>query len=77
MPPLSFPWRLGGWGKPQGQTTVFGRAELNAKQLEEIRAAVNGGFALGNERFKTEIAAMLGRRVQPGVSGRPKKGSKR
>ena len=53
------------------------RSELDAKQLEEIRAAVNGGFALGNERFKAEIATMLGRRVQPGVSGRPKKSSKR
>src|SRR5687767_13304379 len=49
------------------------RSELDAKEVEEIRGATNGGFALGNERFKAEVAAMLGRRVQPGVSGRPKK----
>ena len=53
------------------------RFELDCKQLEEIRTAVNGGFALGNERFKTEVAEMLGRRVQPGVSGRPKKEAER
>jgi hypothetical protein len=32
--------------------------------LQEIRSAANGGFALGNERFKAEIAAMLGRRAE-------------
>jgi REP-associated tyrosine transposase len=53
------------------------RSELDTKELEEIRIAVNGGFALGNARFKQEIAAMLGRRVEPGISGRPKKSSKR
>jgi putative transposase len=53
------------------------RAELDPKEVDEIRAAVNGGFALGNDRFKAEIAAMLGRRVQPGVSGRPKKNTER
>jgi putative transposase len=49
------------------------RPELDPKEVEDIRLAVNGGFALGNERFKTEIAAMLGQRVAPGRSGRPKK----
>jgi putative transposase len=47
--------------------------ELESKEVEEIRIAVNGGFVLGNERFKTEIAATLGRRVEPGISGRPRK----
>lgn len=41
--------------------------------VREIRAATNGGYALGSSRFKSEIAAMLGRRVEPGQSGRPKK----
>ena len=41
--------------------------------LKEIRQAVNGGFALGNERFKAEIAATLARRVEHGRSGRPLK----
>lgn len=52
------------------------RSELDSKEIEEIRTAVNGGFALGSERFKAEIAAMLGRRVEPGVSGRPRKNKK-
>ena len=33
-------------------------------ELHEIRSAANGGFALGNDKFKAEIAAMLGRRVE-------------
>jgi putative transposase len=45
---------------------------LDATQLADIRFAVNAGFALGNDRFKAEIAAVLGRRVEPGASGRPK-----
>lgn len=49
------------------------RSELDPKEVDEMRTAVNGGFALGNERFKAEVAAMLGRRVQAGISGRPKK----
>jgi putative transposase len=31
--------------------------------LKEIRSAANGNFALGSQRFKDEISAMLGRRV--------------
>lgn len=49
------------------------RTELDSKEAGEIRLAANGGYALGNERFKAEIAAALGRRVEPGVSGRPRK----
>ncbi len=30
-----------------------------------------GGYALGTERFHSEVGAMLGRRAEPGVSGRP------
>ncbi|MEA1933967.1 MAG: hypothetical protein U9N60_06000 [Thermodesulfobacteriota bacterium] len=30
-------------------------------------------FALGNQRFKEKIAAMLDRRVTPGKAGRPRK----
>jgi putative transposase len=49
------------------------RAELDSAQLHEIRLAANGGFALGNDRFKAQIAAMLKRRVERGVPGRPRK----
>jgi putative transposase len=47
------------------------RSELDSMVVGEIRAATNGGYALGSSRFKSEIAAMLGRRVEPGRSGRP------
>ena len=40
------------------------RFELDPADLREIRLAANGGFALGNDRFKAEIAEMLGRRVE-------------
>ncbi len=40
------------------------RFELDPAELREIRLAANGGFALGNDRFKAEIAEMLGRRVE-------------
>ena len=38
--------------------------ELDEEDLKEIRSAANGGFALGNQRFKDEISAMPGRRVE-------------
>lgn len=46
---------------------------LDNKQLHEIRAAAKGGFALGGRQFKAEVAATLGRRAEPGKSGRPRK----
>jgi putative transposase len=49
------------------------RSTLDPAQVEEIRSTVNGGFALGSERFKAQIAAMLERRVEPGAPGRPRK----
>ncbi len=47
------------------------RTEIDEVELKDIRVAVNGGYAFGGERFKTEIAAALGRRVAPAVGGRP------
>lgn len=49
------------------------RSELDPAQLDEIRSAMNGGFVLGNDRFKAQIAEMLKRRVERGAPGRPKK----
>ena len=40
---------------------------------KQIREATNGNFVLGNDRFQKEIELMLGRRVTPGRSGRPRK----
>jgi putative transposase len=53
----------------------FFETEMDPVDVNEIRSAANGGFAFGNERFKAEVAAMLGRRVVPGAPGRPSKGS--
>jgi putative transposase len=49
------------------------RSELDANELEQIRSAGNAGYALGNERFRKEIALALGRRAGPGKPGRPPK----
>jgi len=46
--------------------------QIPQAELTAIRDATNGGFALGSERFKRPIAAMIGRRAWPGKSGRPK-----
>ena len=49
------------------------RRELEHGLVDEIRRATNGNFALGSERFGAELAQLLGRRVTPGKSGRPRK----
>ena len=41
--------------------------------LAEIRTATHGNYALGDERFKTEVSSMLKRRVTRGNPGRPAK----
>ncbi|MFC3677184.1 transposase [Ferrovibrio xuzhouensis] len=46
---------------------------LDPVLIEAIRAATNGGYALGNAAFAAQIAAALGRRVTPGKAGRPPK----
>ncbi len=49
------------------------RDELEPGLVDAIRQATNGNFALGDSRFGDQIALALGRRVQPGQSGRPRK----
>lgn len=49
------------------------RQDLEPAEIDKIRKATNGNFALGNERFSDEISRNLGRRVSPGKAGRPKK----
>ncbi len=49
------------------------KTELDAEVLGDIRAATNGNYALGSQRFHDEVAAMLGRRVSRGRAGRPPK----
>jgi putative transposase len=47
------------------------KAHMDPERINEIRNATNGNYALGNERFRTEIEHALKRRATPGRSGRP------
>ena len=49
------------------------RPQLELGMLEQIRAATNGNYALGDERFAAQVAEVLGRRVTRGKPGRPRK----
>ena len=53
------------------------KSEIDDVELKDIRAAVNGGYAFDGERFKSAIAAALGRRVAPASGGRPARGGRR
>jgi len=46
------------------------RAALDADFLDALRAATNGGWALGSARFQRQVADALGRRVTPLPRGR-------
>jgi putative transposase len=48
------------------------RQLLDSKQLDEIRAATNGNFALGGKAFRQRMSAALGRRAERGSAGRPR-----
>jgi hypothetical protein len=50
------------------------RAALHEDFMPDLRAAANGGWALGNARFKHQIAKALGRRVVPPSEGTPSRG---
>jgi putative transposase len=50
------------------------RQELDARVVNEIRDTTNSGFALGSEKFRRDVACLLGRRIEPQRRGRkPKK----
>ena len=55
-------------GRRTAYRAMFPR-ELDAGLLAQIRGATNGGFALGSERFKREVARTLGRVVTPRKKG--------
>jgi putative transposase len=48
------------------------RHELEPGQVDEIRRATNGNYALGSECFAEQVTAALGRRAARGRSGRPR-----
>ena len=49
------------------------KGHIDAEIIKDIRRSTNGNYALGNNRFKEEISAMLKQRVSPGKAGRPSK----
>lgn len=57
----------------QGAYRDLFRDALDGGFVDALRQATNGGWALGDERFKREIARALGRRVSPHPRGRPRK----
>lgn len=61
-----------GRSKPERQKNyrALFRASLDEAFIEAIRAATNGGWALGNDRFRREIAKAAKRRVAPLPKGR-------
>jgi putative transposase len=58
--------------RQQGYRALF-RAVLDEEFIEGLRAATNGGWALGDARFRRQIARAMGRRVAPVPRGRPPK----
>ncbi len=48
-------------------------SELEYSLLNEIRQATNGGYVLGSDKFKREVALAIGRRTWRGIPGRPQK----
>lgn len=49
------------------------KSQVSETTLTKIRDATNKGWALGNDRFKEEIAKAVSRRVAPSPRGRPKR----
>src|SRR5260221_2509965 len=58
--------------RQEAYRALFGAA-LDQSFIADLRAATNGGWALGDERFKRQIAKALRRRVAPLPKGRPRK----
>ena len=62
----------GGEARRKAYRALF-RGALDGEFVAAPRAATNGGWALGDARFKRQIAKALGRRVAPLPKGRPRK----
>jgi putative transposase len=51
--------------------SLFG--QVGQPDLQDIRSATNGGYALGDAFFKQAISRALGRAVERGSAGRPRR----
>ena len=58
-------------GERQAAYRALFRQSLDGEFVAALRTATNGGWGLGDERFRNAIAAALGRRVAPLPPGRP------
>ena len=56
------------WATRREAYRAFVKTHVDEQQLDQIRKATNGNYALGNECFQAKIAAALGRRAQRGKS---------
>lgn len=56
----------------RGAYEELGHQLMDPRQLDEIRTATNGNFALGGKAFCQQVSTALGRRVQRASSGRPR-----
>ena len=64
--------RLGSTNEQRGQRYGELIETLDAARINEIRAATNGNFALGDASFRQQVAAASGRRAERGSPGRPR-----
>lgn len=58
--------------RQQAYRALF-RSKLEGEFVEALRAATNGGWALGGARFQRRIAKAAGRRAAPLPPGRPRR----
>jgi putative transposase len=58
-------------GERQEAYRALFREALEPTFLDGLRAATNGGWALGDAKFRARIAAAAGRRAAPLSPGRP------
>jgi hypothetical protein len=46
---------------------------LDAQLVRQVEEALDSGYPLAGEGFKADLAARLGRKMEPGRPGRPEK----
>jgi putative transposase len=74
VPPHAQYLALGGrGGQPADAYRELFKNDLESESVDQIRDATNGNNVIGGLRFAVDVEAMLGRRVQRGSPGRPKK----
>lgn len=57
--------------RQQNHRELF-RHQLDSEIIDETRLATNGNFALASDMFREQVSNPPARRVEPGLSGRPR-----